>query len=154
VAQTAECVSRRGIFVALQWVECCPQPFACDAIDVEPFAFDADIELGNDACEVVDRVEDLGDNGDFAQACGVAIRDEIEERTGRRVTLGAVYTTLLRLENKRLVATRLGEPTPQRGGRRKKFYRPLAAGRRELAASIEAVRSMTRGLTPTLELLP
>jgi DNA-binding PadR family transcriptional regulator len=89
-----------------------------------------------------------------AEAYGVAIRDEIEERTGRRVTLGAVYTTLLRLENKRLVATRLGEPTPQRGGRRKKFYRPLAAGRRELAASIEAVRSMTRGLTPTLELLP
>jgi DNA-binding PadR family transcriptional regulator len=89
-----------------------------------------------------------------AEAYGVAIRDEIEERTGRRVTLGAVYTTLLRLENKRLVATRLGEPTPQRGGRRKEFYRPLAAGRRELAASIEAVRSMTRGLTPTLELLP
>jgi DNA-binding PadR family transcriptional regulator len=89
-----------------------------------------------------------------AEAYGVAIRDEIEERTGRRVTLGAVYTTLLRLENKRLVATRLGEPTPQRGGRRKKFYRPLAAGRRELAASIEAVRSMTRGMTPTHELLP
>jgi DNA-binding PadR family transcriptional regulator len=89
-----------------------------------------------------------------AGAHGVAIRDEIAARTGRRVTLGAVYTTLLRLENKRLVATRLGEPTPQRGGRRKKFYRPLAAGRRELAASIEAVRSMTRGLTPTLELLP
>ena len=85
-------------------------------------------------------------------AYGVAVRDEIERQTGRAVALGAVYTTLLRLENKRLVASRLGEPTPQRGGRRKKYYRPLVAGRRELAASIEALRSMTRGLTPGLEL--
>ena len=87
-----------------------------------------------------------------AEAYGVAIRDEIEERTGRDVTLGAVYTTLLRLEDKKLVATRLGEPTPQRGGRRKKFYRPLAAGRRELVTSLDALRNMTRGLTPGLEL--
>ena len=87
-----------------------------------------------------------------AEAYGVSIRDEIEERTGRDVALGAVYTTLLRLEDKGLVATRLGEPTPQRGGRRKKFYRPLAAGRRELATSLDAIRSMTRGLTPGLEL--
>jgi len=86
------------------------------------------------------------------EAYGVAIRDEIERQTGRSVALGAVYTTLLRLEDKRLVATRLGEPTPQRGGRRKKYYRPLAAGRRELAASIDALRAMTRGLTPNFEL--
>ena len=86
------------------------------------------------------------------EAYGVAIRDEIEKRTGRSVALGAVYTTLLRLEDKRMVATRLGEPTPQRGGRRKKYYRPLAAGRRELAASLDALRSMTRGLKPGLEI--
>ena len=86
------------------------------------------------------------------EAYGVAIRDEIEQRTGRSVALGAVYTTLLRLEDKRLVATRLGDPTPQRGGRRKKYYRPLAAGRRELATSLDALRRMTRGLTPGLEL--
>lgn len=86
------------------------------------------------------------------EAYGVAIRDEIEKRTGRSVALGAVYTTLLRLEDKRLVATRLGDPTPQRGGRRKKYYRPLVAGRRELAASIDALRNMTRGLRPGFEL--
>lgn len=86
------------------------------------------------------------------EAYGVAIRDDIEKETRRDVTLGAVYTTLLRLEEKRFVASRLGDPTPQRGGRRKKFYRPLAAGRRELAASIGALRRMTRGLTPGLEL--
>lgn len=85
-------------------------------------------------------------------AYGVAIRDEIEKRTGRSVALGAVYTTLLRLEDKGFVATRLGDPTPQRGGRRKKYYRPLAAGRRELAASIDALRSMTRGLAPGFDL--
>ena len=86
------------------------------------------------------------------EAYGVAIRDEIEREAGRKVTLGAVYTTLLRLEDKRLVTSRLGDPTPQRGGRRKKYYRPLAAGQRELAASIKALRRMTRGLTPGLEL--
>ena len=85
-------------------------------------------------------------------AYGVAIRDEIERETSRDVTLGAVYTTLLRLEEKGFVASRLGDPTPQRGGRRKKYYRPLAAGRRELAASLQALRRMTRGLTPGLEL--
>lgn len=87
-----------------------------------------------------------------SEAYGVAIRDEIEREAGRDVTLGAVYTTLLRLENKRLVSSRLGDPSPQRGGRRKKFYRPEAAGRRELAASLRALRRMTRGLTPGLEL--
>ena len=86
------------------------------------------------------------------EAYGVAVRDEIEKRTGRSVALGAVYTTLLRLEDKRLVATRLGDPTPQRGGRRKKYYRPLAAGRRELVASLDALRSMTQGLKPGVEL--
>jgi PadR family transcriptional regulator PadR len=89
----------------------------------------------------------LGDD-----AYGVAIRNEIEREAGRDVTLGAVYTTLLRLEEKQLVTSRLGEPTPQRGGRRKKYYRPLAAGHRELAASIKALQRMTRGLMPGLEL--
>src|SRR5688572_26837301 len=82
------------------------------------------------------------------EAYGVAIREEIEERTGRRVALGAVYTTLLRLEDKRFVASRVGEPSPERGGRRKKYYRPTAVGRRELIASLDAIRGMTRGLKP------
>ena len=86
------------------------------------------------------------------EAYGVAVAQEIEERTGRRVAVGAVYTTLLRLEGKRLVASRVGEPSPERGGRRKKFYRPTAAGRRELVAALDALRGMTRGLTPGLEL--
>jgi DNA-binding PadR family transcriptional regulator len=86
------------------------------------------------------------------EAYGVSIRDEIEQRAGRDVALGAVYTTLLRLENKGLAASRLGDPTPERGGRRKKFYRPTAAGQRALRASLDALRGMTRGLTPGMEL--
>lgn len=86
------------------------------------------------------------------EAYGVSIRDEIEQRARRDVALGAVYTTLLRLENKGLAASRLGDPTPERGGRRKKFYRPTAAGQRALRASLEALRGMTRGLTPGMEL--
>ena len=86
------------------------------------------------------------------EAYGVAMRDEIEEQTGRKVALGAVYTTLLRLEDKGFAASRLGEPTPERGGRRKKFYRPTAAGQRALRTSLDALRGMTRGLTPRIEL--
>ena len=86
------------------------------------------------------------------EAYGVSIRDEIEQRARRDVALGAVYTTLLRLEDKGFAASRLGESTPERGGRRKKFYRPTAAGQRALRASLDALRGMTRGLTPGLEL--
>jgi PadR family transcriptional regulator len=86
------------------------------------------------------------------EAYGVAVRDEIEQRASRKVALGAVYTTLLRLEDKGFAASRLGDPTPERGGRRKKFYRPTAAGQRALRASLDALRGMTRGLTPGMEL--
>jgi len=85
-------------------------------------------------------------------AYGVSICQDISDRTGRDVSLGAVYKTLDRLEDKGLVASRIGEPTPERGGRRKKHYRPLAAGVRALKHSIGALRSMTDGLGSELEL--
>ena len=84
-------------------------------------------------------------------AYGVSICQEIADRTGRDVSLGAVYKTLERLEDKGLVASRIGEPTPERGGRRKKHYRPLAAGVRALKQSLAALRSMTAGLGSGLE---
>jgi DNA-binding PadR family transcriptional regulator len=85
-------------------------------------------------------------------AYGVSIWRQIGERTGRDVSLGAVYKTLERLEDKGLVASREGAPTPERGGRRKKHYRLLAAGHRALADSIGALRRMTDGLAPELKL--
>jgi DNA-binding PadR family transcriptional regulator len=58
----------------------------------------------------------------------MTIRVEIEERTERPVSIGAVYTTLRRLERKGLVTSELGDPSPSRGGRAKKFYRLEPAG--------------------------
>jgi len=85
----------------------------------------------------------LGDAG-----YGVSVRRELERRAGRAVSLGTVYTTLLRLEAKGLIASRLGEPTPERGGRRKKHYLVTPAGRRALGRAFAALRRMTRGLEP------
>lgn len=75
-------------------------------------------------------------------AYGVTILREIEQRAGRRASLGAIYTTLTRLEKKGYVAHRLGEPTRERGGRRKKFYRLEPRGARVLARSVEALTNM------------
>ena len=79
-------------------------------------------------------------------AYGVAIAEEIEARAGRPTSLGSVYKTLIRLETKRLVVTRMGEPTPERGGRRKRYYQLTPAGQAALQASLEAIRRMTSGL--------
>lgn len=81
-----------------------------------------------------------------SEAYGVSIRRELRNQIRRDVTLATVYTTLARLETKGLLTARLGEPTPERGGRRKKYYDVTAAGRRALAQSVEALRRMTRGL--------
>src|SRR4029450_2439004 len=56
------------------------------------------------------------------EAYGAAIRQEIHARSGRDVSINAVYTTLDRLESKGLLRSWAGEPTAQRGGRRRKFY--------------------------------
>jgi DNA-binding PadR family transcriptional regulator len=85
-------------------------------------------------------------------AYGVPIADDIGARTGREVSLGAVYKTLERMEDKGLVTSRIGEPTPERGGRRKKHYRIVAAGQRALRQSMAALRNMTDGLESELKL--
>jgi PadR family transcriptional regulator PadR len=83
---------------------------------------------------------------------GVSICDDITARTGRDVSLGAVYKTLERMEDKGLVAGRFGEPTAERGGRRKKHFKLLAPGQRALRHSVAAIRSMTEGLESELKL--
>ncbi len=86
-----------------------------------------------------------------AEAYGAEIQREIEGRTRREVALGAVYTTLQRLEAKGLVLARVGDPLPERGGRRRKYYRVSAAGVRHLEHSLSALRQMTTGLPRPLE---
>ena len=85
-------------------------------------------------------------------AYGVPVCEDIAERTGRAVSLGAVYKTLERLEAKGLLSSRFGEPTAERGGRRKKHYRLLAAGHRALKQSLAGLRNMTEGLESDLKL--
>lgn len=80
------------------------------------------------------------------EAYGTTIRREIEGRTDRRVTVGALYTALDRLERKGFLRARLGDPTPQRGGRAKRFYRVSIAGRAELARARIALASMWDGV--------
>jgi len=79
-------------------------------------------------------------------AYGVTIRREIEMRTGRETGLGSVYKTLERLEHKGIVSSRVGEPTPERGGRRKKYYRVSPFGVRALRHALRAVQQMASGL--------
>lgn len=81
-------------------------------------------------------------------AYGAAIREEIKSRTGRRVSSGAVYTTLTRLEGQGLVHSRWGDPTPERGGKRKRLFRLRPAGREALARSWRATSAMANGLSP------
>jgi PadR family transcriptional regulator PadR len=75
------------------------------------------------------------------EAYGVRIRALIAECTEREPTAGALYTTLDRLEDKGLVVSRFGDPTPQRGGRPKRYFTVTKAG---IAAVTRAQRSFQR----------
>jgi PadR family transcriptional regulator len=83
-------------------------------------------------------------------AYGVTIRHEIEARAGRAISPGALYTALDRLERRGLVGSRLGDPTPQRGGKRKRMYAIQPAGERALARVYESLRLMASGVATRL----
>ncbi len=85
-------------------------------------------------------------------AYGAAIRQEIHARSGRDVSINAVYTTLDRLENKGFLKSWVGEPTPQRGGRRRKFYALRPAGLAALRQAYRAFIAMADGLERRLVL--
>ena len=79
-------------------------------------------------------------------AYGLLVLREIAERTGRNLSIGAVYGTLERLEEKGYISSSTGDPTPERGGRAKRLFRIEAAGKRALQISGQTIRSMTAGL--------
>lgn len=79
-------------------------------------------------------------------AYGSSIRKELEACTGRKVTHGAAYVTLDRLEAKGLVVSELGESTPGRGGRRKRLFRVTAAGVEALRESRGALLKLWSGV--------
>lgn len=86
-----------------------------------------------------------------SEGYGVTVREELSHRGGRAVSLGTVYTTLLRLEAKGFVVAHIGQPTAERGGRRKKHYAVTGAGRNALNRSLATLRKLTHGLAPTWE---
>ena len=85
-----------------------------------------------------------------ADAYGKRIRQTVSERTGRDIAIGALYTTLDRMEKKGFVSSWMGDPTPERGGRRKKYYRLEAKGARAWTGFRQETERMWEGL-PGLE---
>jgi DNA-binding PadR family transcriptional regulator len=83
---------------------------------------------------------------------GAAIRQEIHERSGRDVSINAVYTTLDRLESKGFLKSWIGAPTPQRGGRRRKYYGLRPSGLAALRQAYHALTAMADGLHSRLEM--
>jgi len=78
-------------------------------------------------------------------AYGVSIREDIEERTKRSVSFSVIYTALQRLEDNGLIESRIGEPTAERGGRRKTHFKITGLGSKVLNASLSDLGAMVRG---------
>ena len=83
-------------------------------------------------------------------AYGVTILEELERETSRALTLGSVYKTLGRLEQKGLLTTRVAPPTRERGGRRKKLYDLTPAGLEAARRALGDLRRLASGLEPEL----
>jgi len=80
-------------------------------------------------------------------AYGAAIRQEIETASKRRCSIGALYTTLDRLENKGLIKTAMGDPTPQRGGRPKRMVRLTGKGVKAASDFYATMTRVSRGVS-------
>jgi PadR family transcriptional regulator PadR len=79
-------------------------------------------------------------------AYGVSISREIEQRTGRDVAFGTVYATLERLQKKGLIFSDLGDPTPERGGRAKRYFRVTSTGLRTVRETKQSLIRLWQGL--------
>lgn len=79
-------------------------------------------------------------------AYGVTIADELEQQTGREVVVASVYATLERLQDRGLVSSSLGDATPERGGRAKRYFRITGAGLREVRDARQSLMSLWKGL--------
>jgi DNA-binding PadR family transcriptional regulator len=86
-----------------------------------------------------------------SEAYGVPIVREIEDRTGRASSRAAVYIALKRLQVKGLVSSRMADPTPERGGRAKRYFKIEQAGIDLVRESRRALVSMWEDLEPILE---
>jgi len=80
------------------------------------------------------------------EAYGITVRDEIDNTTGRDLSVGAVYATLVRLEAKGFIKSSAGEATAERGGRAKRYFRVTADGKLALRNTQEMIQKMSAGL--------
>lgn len=85
------------------------------------------------------------------EAYAVPVRALIEERTGRPVARGALYTALERLEAKGCLRSRMADPTDARGGKPRRYFSVTPAGLKALKATHHALANLTRGLEAILE---
>jgi PadR family transcriptional regulator PadR len=99
--------------------------------------------LGPLEITVLLAVARLGD-----EAHGLAVRADVSERTKHDYSVGAIYTTLQRLEDKALVSSRLTEPLPVRGGRSRREFKITAAGRRAIVQAQRTAASVWDGVAP------
>ena len=81
----------------------------------------------------------------------VSIATDIESRTGRKASRSAVLVTLERLEDKGLLTSRYGDPTPVRGGRAKRYFRPKPLALHSVRQSLSRITTMTSGLASVLK---
>lgn len=80
------------------------------------------------------------------EAYPLAVADRIEQRTGRKASRPSVLITLERLEDKGLLTSRYGDPTPVRGGRSKRFFAPKSLAVQAVQAALERINAMTAGV--------
>jgi DNA-binding PadR family transcriptional regulator len=80
------------------------------------------------------------------ESYGITVRREIENTTGRDLSIGAVYATLTRMESKGFVKSSAGEPTAERGGRAKRYFRVTADGKAALRNTHEIIMKMSAGI--------
>src|SRR5438093_8811881 len=104
-------------------------------------------QLGNFELMVMLALIRLGDN-----AYGVPISEELEKRTGRDVAIGSVYAALERLEEKGFVTSELGEATPERGGRAKRYFRVTGCGLKGVRETQRALLKLWHGLPAVRQL--
>ena len=120
-----------------------PRPYE-RAVDL---AYNAGImNLGEFEHIVLLAILRLGD-----EAYAIPIRQEIEERTGRSVARGALYTALERLETKRCLRSRMSQPLPERGGRSRRYFTVTPAGLAAIRASRRSLLRLWQGLEGRLE---
>lgn len=97
--------------------------------------------LGNFDLMLLLALQRLGED-----AYGVTIARELEEKTGREVVVASVYATLDRLQERGLVVSRLGESTPERGGRAKRYFRITGTGVSEVREARRSLMNLWKGL--------